>query len=75
MERVIRFAYPHHTKSISVTGNQCEQDCAHCGGHYLKAMLPISAMEASSATSFLISGGCKADGTVPIGEHVDQLKK
>ena len=75
MAGVIRFAYPHHTKSISVTGNECEQDCAHCGGHYLKAMLPISAMEGSSATSFLISGGCQADGTVPIGKHVAQLKK
>lgn len=74
MERVISFAYPHQTKSISVTGNQCEQDCAHCGGHYLKGMLPISAMEKSTATSFLISGGCRADGAVPIGEYVAQLK-
>lgn len=74
MERVIRFAYPQYTKSISVTGNHCEQDCAHCGGHYLKGMLPISAMEGSSATSFLISGGCKADGTVPIDQYVEELK-
>jgi uncharacterized radical SAM superfamily protein len=74
MEGVIHFAYPHNTRSISVTGSHCEQDCAHCGGYYLKAMLPISAMETSSATSFLISGGCKADGTVPISEHVAELK-
>ena len=74
MARVIRFVCPHHTKSISVTGDYCEQDCAHCGGHYLKAMLPISAIAQSTATSFLISGGCQADGTVPIGEHVSQLK-
>lgn len=70
----MRFAYPHQTKSISVTGSECEQNCAHCSGHYLKHMLPISAIKESHATSFLISGGCKADGTVPIGQHVSQLK-
>lgn len=74
MEGVIRFTYPQNTKSISVTGSHCDQDCAHCGGHYLKAMLPISAIESSSATSFLISGGCEADGTVPISEHIAELK-
>jgi len=74
MAGVIRFAYPNQTKSVSVTAAHCEQDCAHCGGHYLKHMLPISAIEASGATSFLISGGCKADGKVPIGEHVAELK-
>jgi len=73
MERVICFAYPHNTKSISVTDQHCEQDCAHCGAHYLKSMLPISAMQDSRATSFLISGGC-LDGTVPIGKHVDELR-
>jgi uncharacterized radical SAM superfamily protein len=74
MEGVISFAYPHQTKSISVTGNHCQQDCAHCGGHYLKNMLPISAMEGSTATSFLISGGCDGEGKVPIGGHIAQLK-
>lgn len=74
MERVISFVYPHNTKSISVTDQHCEQNCAHCGGHYLKAMLPISAIQDSSATSFLISGGCKEGGTVPIGQHVAELK-
>lgn len=75
MAGVIRFAYPNQTKSVSVTAAQCEQDCAHCGGHYLKHMLPISAMEASSAASFLISGGCEAGGKVPIAEHVAELKE
>lgn len=74
MERVICFTYPQNTKSISVTEDHCEQNCAHCGGHYLKHMLPISAMQESSATSFLISGGCKSDGTVPIGQHISELR-
>ena len=67
------FSYPHQTKSISVTGSDCEQNCAHCNGHYLKHMLPISAIKDNSATSFLISGGCK-DGRVPITQHVAELK-
>lgn len=74
MERVIHFAYPRQTKSISVTGTDCQKQCAHCSGHYLKHMLPIAAIESSSATSFLISGGCKADGTVPISQHIAELK-
>ncbi|MBC8016209.1 MAG: radical SAM protein [Sporomusaceae bacterium] len=73
MESVICFAYPKSTKSISVTEGHCEQDCAHCGGHYLKHMLPISAIEESNAASFLISGGCR-DGTVPISQHIAELK-
>jgi len=75
MAGMIRFAYPNQTKSVSVTAAHCEQNCAHCGGHYLKHMLPISAMEASRATSFLISGGCGSDGKVPIAEHVAELKE
>jgi len=74
MESIISFVYPHQTTSISVTDHHCEQNCAHCGGHYLKSMLPIAAIQASNATSFLISGGCKMDGTVPISQHVAQLK-
>lgn len=73
MESVICFTYPQNTKSIRVTDSHCEQNCAHCGGHYLKSMLPISAIQESSAASFLISGGC-LDGTVPIGQHIGQLK-
>lgn len=74
MENIISFAYPRQTTAISVTGPECEQNCAHCGGHYLKQMLPLAAMETSKATSFLISGGCQPDGSVPIGEHLATLK-
>ena len=69
----MRFSYPRQTKSISVTGKECEQNCAHCKGHYLQHMLPISAIKDQNATSFLISGGC-TDGVVPIAQHVAELK-
>ncbi|WP_110955060.1 radical SAM protein [Anaerosinus massiliensis] len=74
MAGIICFSYPNQTKSVSVTAQECAQDCAHCGGHYLKQMLPISAIEASDAKSFLISGGCEAGGRVPIGAHMKELK-
>lgn len=73
----IRFSYPHNTKPVSVTGSSCDLNCAHCGGHYLKHMLPISQISENDdclGTSLLISGGCRADGTVPISEHLDKLK-
>lgn len=73
MESIICFTYPRKTTSIRVTEDHCEQDCAHCGGHYLKSMLPISAIKESSNPSFLISGGC-IDGTVPIAQHIAELK-
>ncbi|QJW48690.1 radical SAM protein [bacterium BFN5] len=70
----IRFAYPKKTKPVTVTGAHCELNCAHCGGHYLKHMQPIDEMTAAdSSPSWLVSGGCKADGAVPIGEHIARL--
>ncbi|HWR09112.1 radical SAM protein [Sporomusa sp.] len=82
MERIDRlpdlnsicFAYPQKTKPVSVTGKQCELNCAHCGGHYLQHMQPLTAAAtADSSLSWLVSGGCRADGSVPVGEHLDKL--
>jgi hypothetical protein len=83
MERIDRlpvsssicFAYPQKTKPVSVTGTKCELNCAHCGGHYLQHMQPLAeaAAGADSSSSWLVSGGCRADGSVPIGEYLDKL--
>ncbi|HWR41983.1 radical SAM protein [Sporomusa sp.] len=72
----IRFAYPQKTKPVSVTGTKCELNCAHCGGHYLKHMKPldeISDAGADNSASWLVSGGCQADGAVPVAEHIGKL--
>lgn len=72
----IRFAYPHKTKPVSVTGTACELNCAHCGGHYLQHMQPLAAITSAGAdasASWLVSGGCQADGAVPVGEHLARL--
>ena len=78
---------PVKTKAVSVTGNTCALDCAHCGKHYLKGMRPLEAvlpgenpaeestLEKSSLrpASYLISGGCTSQGKVPLLQHLDQL--
>lgn len=71
---VICFTYPQGTKAISVTGSKCKLDCAHCGGHYLKHMKPLSEVDRLElGSSFLISGGCTSEGRVPVSEHLARL--
>ncbi|HEY3425542.1 MAG TPA: radical SAM protein [Negativicutes bacterium] len=73
----ICFTYPYKTKAISVTGAGCQLNCAHCGGHYLKHMRPLAEIggtEDCLGTSWLVSGGCKADGAVPLLDHVAKLQ-
>jgi len=72
---LICFAYPVKTKAISVTGTRCELNCAHCGGHYLKTMTPLTAVNdaAQLGASCLISGGCTTAGRVPVSEHLTAL--
>ena len=70
----ICFAYPQKTRPVSVTGHTCELNCAHCGGHYLQHMQPLAAaIAADDSPSWLVSGGCRADGSVPVGDHLAQL--
>lgn len=73
----ITFDYPSQTLPVSVTGTACALNCAHCGSHYLRHMVPIQ--EASSdrrldgASSLLISGGCDLDGRVPVMSHLPAI--
>jgi hypothetical protein len=82
MERVIpgriRFIQPRQTAAVSVTGGACQLNCAHCGGHYLKKMTPLAAItatEAPAGTSWLVSGGCGADGSISFAPHFDRLRE
>lgn len=73
---VIRFSYPNHTKPVSVTGRVCELQCAHCGGHYLQHMLTLDEAESNTdatVSSFLVSGGCTAEGKVPVQAQAERL--
>ncbi len=70
----ITWSYPLDTAVLSLTGEQCALDCAHCGGHYLGGMRPIWASEPDSSTSCLISGGCDPQGRVPVLAHADHVR-
>ncbi len=74
-EPVIGFDYPLDTLVISLTGDRCELDCAHCGGHYLQSMTPIWKADAQEATSCLVSGGCDREGRVPVASHLDEVAR
>lgn len=77
----IRFDYPIHTESITLTGLSCALNCAHCGGHYLKGMRNIEEIRILGAMnsnfpfhSALVSGGCTSEGKVPFIKHLDFLR-
>ncbi|MGD2205546.1 MAG: radical SAM protein [Anaerolineae bacterium] len=70
----ITWSYPLDTAVLSLTGQQCALDCAHCGGHYLGGMRPIWETEPDGSTSCLISGGCDPTGRVPVLAHLDQVR-
>jgi len=70
----IEFVYPLDTALISLTGQHCDLDCAHCGGYYLQHMAPVWQAEAGRATSCLISGGCDASGRVPVTRYLEQIE-
>ncbi len=70
---------PLGTRAISLTGNNCALDCAHCGRHYLEAMLPVAGLSPrdprlDGASSLLISGGCDRQGCVPFLHHLEAIR-
>ncbi|OWZ84039.1 radical SAM protein [Natranaerobius trueperi] len=67
------FVYPKDTQQVSVTGPNCELDCAHCGGHYLRNMKQLD--EIDNPPSCLISGGCDHFGKVPILKYEKKLEE
>lgn len=75
----LEFSYPSNTMAVSITNTECSLGCAHCNGHYLKNMTPISEYRINNKnrniTSFLLSGGCNDDGDVPIEQHIEEIKE
>jgi len=70
----IAFTHPRSTAAISLTGSWCALDCAHCGRRYLRGMMPIWRADVTQATSCLISGGCDAEGRVPVRRYLDRIR-
>ena len=61
--------------AISITGGSCELSCDHCGGKILKSMIATPSpdilverclnLAEKGNLGVLLSGGCRADGTMP----------
>lgn len=70
--------YPSGTLPVSVTGRACALKCSHCGGRYLEKMVEwddfVRNLEAKVPASVLLSGGCSAQGFVPVSERLVELK-
>jgi uncharacterized radical SAM superfamily protein len=70
--------------SISITGDKCILNCAHCAGHYLKHMLKAESkdnlfrlcrkLNNNGAEGVLISGGCDQNGHVMFDQYFDVFK-
>lgn len=70
---------------VSVTGTRCELSCKHCNKHYLKHMQKADSKESleklavslskSNVKGIVLSGGTLADGSVPVYEYAEVLKK
>lgn len=61
-------------QAVSVTGQHCELDCAHCGGQALRGMLPLTKVPVGGEGDFLISGGSDRTGRVPLREHATAIR-
>jgi len=71
--------------SISVTGTVCALNCAHCNRHYLEGMIPaenpqrlievLERISGDGAEGFLLSGGAREDGSVPIEPFAHLIRK
>ena len=73
----VEFYFPVKTRAISVTGNNCDLQCAHCNGHYLESMIPIHEWRSKikpDISSCLISGGCDRGGKVPVMRYLPLIK-
>ncbi len=71
--------------AISLSGGECELNCAHCSGQYINNMVPAispnklivycEALESRGALGALISGGCDINGQVILEPYLHALKQ
>ncbi|ASA78403.1 radical SAM protein [Thermococcus sp. 5-4] len=70
--------------SISLTGNYCSLNCAHCGRHYLEGMRKPTrknlvdyclSLKREGYTGCLLSGGMDSRLKVPIDRYADEIRE
>ena len=80
------FYYPGDKfPSLSVTGARCSLNCPHCGGKYLKDMVPVKTpdrlyeeaadLSNRGGNGFLLSGGTNSEGKVPLSGYYPVLQR
>jgi len=70
--------------AISVTGNSCALNCAHCGRHMLdgvhhavrteEIVAMAKGFEERGSLGILLTGGCRPDGSVPLDGFLDAIE-
>ena len=71
--------------SVSVTDAKCQLLCEHCRGRFLEGMRPIAGpqellalageLRSRGGTGLLLSGGCDAEGKVPLLPFVEAVRE
>ncbi len=71
--------------AISITGNKCALECEHCNKKYLKGMKGLVdnrnlekflvELSENNGVGALISGGSRYDGSVPLLDFLETIKK
>jgi len=70
---------------VSVTGSSCELSCRHCNRHYLEHMEKandgkelsklLHSLSKKGVSGVVLSGGSRADGSVPTYDYAAEAKK
>ena len=85
-KRTVVAYYPGNDfPSVSVTGDRCDQMCEHCRAVHLRSMIPVldpddlsdlaHGLKDKGCTGYLLSGGCDANGSVPVGRFAKSVKE
>lgn len=78
--------YPHpRFPTLSITGPTCALRCKHCGGRYLKQMVPCPTpdvllktcleLASNGARGVLLSGGYNDEGYLPFENYLDAIER
>ena len=84
-KRLTVYSPGHNFPSFSVTGTWCALRCEHCKGRFLRGMISATssaqlldaarAAKARGARGILVSGGCDAEGRVPLAPFIGAIAR
>lgn len=84
MKTVRSFTLGSRFPAVSITGSCCALNCPHCAGKPLAEMINAdtpqkllaiaSELARTDGVGFLLSGGCAADGALPISAYLPAIR-